>query len=91
MERSPFFESAHDTGPCRKGWHLMHTVEGEPIYFRRAGRTPSYAYVLRRPPVHVHVGAPITLTGDRTTRTAQAHTAVTAAWRTAAARLGEPA
>ncbi|MFJ8158310.1 lysophospholipid acyltransferase family protein [Streptomyces sp. NPDC094468] len=46
---------------------------------------------LRRPPVHVHVGAPITLTGDRTTRTEQAHTAVTAAWRTAAARLGEPA
>ncbi|MER6464281.1 lysophospholipid acyltransferase family protein [Streptomyces sp. NPDC001228] len=46
---------------------------------------------LRRPPVHVHVGAPITLTGDRTTRTAQARTAVTAAWRTATARLGEPA
>lgn len=45
MERSPFFESAHDTEPCRRGWHLLHTVEGEPIYFRRAGRTPSYAYV----------------------------------------------
>lgn len=46
---------------------------------------------LRRPTVHVHIGAPIRLTGDRATRTAQAHGAVTAAWRTAAERLGEPA
>ncbi|MFE5482303.1 lysophospholipid acyltransferase family protein [Streptomyces sp. NPDC056527] len=42
---------------------------------------------LRRPGLHVHVGAPLTLTGDSTARTAQAHTAVTAAWRTAAERL----
>jgi hypothetical protein len=37
------------------------------------------------------VGAPLTLTGDRAVRTAQAHGAVTDAWRTAAAHLGEPA
>ncbi|MFI2436721.1 lysophospholipid acyltransferase family protein [Streptomyces sp. NPDC018693] len=43
---------------------------------------------LRRPRVHVHAGAPLTLTGDRRTRTLQAHSAVTAAWGTAAAGLG---
>ncbi|MEU8618535.1 lysophospholipid acyltransferase family protein [Streptomyces sp. NPDC048623] len=44
---------------------------------------------LRRPDLHVHVGAPLTLSGDTPARTAQAHDAVTAAWREAAARLGE--
>ncbi|MFD9030897.1 lysophospholipid acyltransferase family protein [Streptomyces sp. NPDC059567] len=43
---------------------------------------------LRRPGLHVHVDAPLTLTGDSAARTAQAHTAVTAAWRTAADHLG---
>ncbi|EKX63660.1 1-acyl-sn-glycerol-3-phosphate acyltransferase [Streptomyces ipomoeae] len=46
---------------------------------------------LRRPDLHVHIGAPLTLTGDRAARTTQAHGAVTAAWRTAATHLGEPA
>ncbi|MEU7026316.1 lysophospholipid acyltransferase family protein [Streptomyces sp. NPDC046275] len=46
---------------------------------------------LRRPDLHVHVGRPLALTGDAPARTAQAHRAVTAAWREAAARLGEPA
>lgn len=46
---------------------------------------------LRRPDLHVHVGAPIVLTGDASVRTARAHAAVTTAWRTAAAHLGEPA
>ncbi|MEV6195713.1 lysophospholipid acyltransferase family protein [Streptomyces sp. NPDC051920] len=46
---------------------------------------------LRRPDLHVHVGAPLVLTGDNAVRTACAHTAVTTAWRTAAAHLGEPA
>lgn len=45
---------------------------------------------LRRPELHVHVGAPLALTGDRAARTARARTAVTTAWRTAAAHLGEP-
>ncbi|MFD9120949.1 lysophospholipid acyltransferase family protein [Streptomyces bottropensis] len=46
---------------------------------------------LRRPGLHVHVGAPFILTGGHAGDTRQAHAAVTAAWRTAAARLGEPA
>lgn len=46
---------------------------------------------LRRPDLHVHVGAPLELTGDRAIRTALARTAVTTAWRTAAAHLREPA
>ncbi|MFE7776281.1 lysophospholipid acyltransferase family protein [Streptomyces sp. NPDC057445] len=46
---------------------------------------------LRRPNLHVHVGAPLQLTGDDAVRTAQARTAVTNAWRTAAAHLGETA
>ncbi|MFJ6854366.1 lysophospholipid acyltransferase family protein [Streptomyces sp. NPDC091271] len=46
---------------------------------------------LRRPELHVHVGAPVELTADGPARTEQARSAVTAAWRTAAARLGEPA
>ncbi|MET9956093.1 lysophospholipid acyltransferase family protein [Streptomyces sp. NPDC006339] len=42
---------------------------------------------LRRPGLHVHVGTPLLLTGDGATRTAQAHAAVTTAWRTAVDRL----
>ncbi|MGY0021948.1 lysophospholipid acyltransferase family protein [Streptomyces sp. cg35] len=43
---------------------------------------------LRRPALHVHVGAPLTLTGGRIAATRRAHGAVTDAWRTAAAHLG---
>ncbi|WP_433544253.1 lysophospholipid acyltransferase family protein (plasmid) [Streptomyces sp. CA-294286] len=46
---------------------------------------------LRRPDLHVHVGLPVEPTVDGVIRTGHAHAAVTAAWRTAAARLGEPA
>ncbi|MEU5806513.1 MULTISPECIES: lysophospholipid acyltransferase family protein [unclassified Streptomyces] len=46
---------------------------------------------LRRPDLHVHVGAPVHLSGDGSARTRQAHHAVTEAWRTAAAHLDEPA
>ncbi|PSJ25075.1 1-acyl-sn-glycerol-3-phosphate acyltransferase, partial [Streptosporangium nondiastaticum] len=45
---------------------------------------------LRRPALHVHVGAPVRLTGDRASATVRAHAAVTSAWRTAAERIGEP-
>ncbi|CCB72295.1 lysophospholipid acyltransferase family protein [Streptantibioticus cattleyicolor] len=45
---------------------------------------------LRRPALHVHLGAPLRLTGPRPDALAQAHHAVTAAWRTAARHLGEP-
>ncbi|MGW0842199.1 lysophospholipid acyltransferase family protein [Streptomyces sp. NPDC002787] len=46
---------------------------------------------VRRPHLHVHVGTPLTLTGAHPADTGRAHRAVTAAWRTAAAQLGEPA
>ncbi|MEU4269463.1 lysophospholipid acyltransferase family protein [Streptomyces sp. NPDC026092] len=36
---------------------------------------------VRRPGLRVHVGTPIVLTGDAASRTEQAHTAVTTAWR----------
>ncbi|MET7322748.1 lysophospholipid acyltransferase family protein [Streptomyces sp. NPDC005549] len=46
---------------------------------------------VRRPALHVHVGAPLELTGDHAARTARARTAVTAAWRTAVGRLSDTA
>ena len=46
---------------------------------------------LRRPRLHVHLGAPVRLSGSPAEATAQAHDAVTAAWRTAAARTGSAA
>lgn len=46
---------------------------------------------LRRPDLHVHVGAPLELTGGRAVQTARARAAVTTAWRTAVSHLGEPA
>ncbi|MFE9851734.1 lysophospholipid acyltransferase family protein [Streptomyces sp. NPDC005576] len=44
---------------------------------------------VRRPRLHVHFGSPVRLPGDIPAATAAAHRAVTAAWRTAAAHLGE--
>ncbi|MFE9040398.1 lysophospholipid acyltransferase family protein [Streptomyces sp. NPDC012421] len=46
---------------------------------------------LRRPCLHVHIGAPLRLPADVPAATALAHGAVTEAWRTAALALGEPA
>ncbi|MFG3280330.1 lysophospholipid acyltransferase family protein [Streptomyces sp. NPDC048111] len=45
---------------------------------------------LRRPGLHVHVGAPVRLTGDHSAQSAQARAAVTAAWQTAVAHLDRP-
>ncbi|GAA5021657.1 lysophospholipid acyltransferase family protein [Kitasatospora paranensis] len=42
---------------------------------------------LRRPALHVHVGAPVRLDGDVPAATEQAHRAVTAAWQEAVRRL----
>ncbi|MGW4898674.1 lysophospholipid acyltransferase family protein [Kitasatospora sp. NPDC004240] len=42
---------------------------------------------LRRPALHVHLGAPIRLDGDTATATAAAHAAVTEAWTKAVAHL----
>ncbi|KQX91504.1 MULTISPECIES: lysophospholipid acyltransferase family protein [Streptomyces] len=44
---------------------------------------------LRRPGLHVHVGAPVVLTGDVPNRTLHARAAVTDAWRKAAERLAQ--
>ncbi|MEU8894122.1 lysophospholipid acyltransferase family protein [Streptomyces sp. NPDC048442] len=46
---------------------------------------------VRRPRLHVHIGAPAALPAEIGTASAAARQAVTAAWRTAALRLGEPA
>lgn len=46
---------------------------------------------VRRPALHVHVGAPLELTGDHAARTAGARAAVTTAWRTAVTHLGDAA
>ncbi|WP_439081460.1 lysophospholipid acyltransferase family protein [Streptomyces sp. WL006] len=45
----------------------------------------------RRPRLHVHIGAPLDLPPEIGEATAAARAAVTAAWRTAAHRIGEPA
>jgi hypothetical protein len=43
---------------------------------------------LRRPRLHVHLGAPVRLSGTLAEATAQAHTALTAAWVIAATLAG---
>ncbi|MFE9459587.1 lysophospholipid acyltransferase family protein [Streptomyces californicus] len=45
----------------------------------------------RRPRLHVHIGAPLHLPPEIGAATVAARAAVTAAWRTAADRIGEPA
>ncbi|ANW22242.1 lysophospholipid acyltransferase family protein [Streptomyces clavuligerus] len=45
---------------------------------------------VRRPRVHVHLGAPVRLPATLPDATAAMHRAVTAAWRSAADQLGEP-
>ncbi|MEV0489806.1 lysophospholipid acyltransferase family protein [Streptomyces atratus] len=45
---------------------------------------------LRRPRLHVHVGAPLRLHGEQPQALALARRALTRAWYTAARRLGEP-
>ncbi len=46
MEQSSFFEGVYDTTPCRQGWHLCHTVDDEPVFFRRAGNGRGLCYVI---------------------------------------------
>ncbi|MER8160883.1 lysophospholipid acyltransferase family protein [Streptomyces sp. NPDC094472] len=45
---------------------------------------------LRRPRLRVHVGAPLRIEGEQVQALAQAHSALTRVWYTAARRLGEP-
>lgn len=47
-----FFEKAYDATWCRHDWHLCHTVDGEPVYFRRAGRDRALAYWIAPRPGH---------------------------------------
>ena len=47
MERSPFFEGVHDTAPCRKGWHLRHTVDGDPFFMLAIRHTDTPLKTLR--------------------------------------------
>ncbi|MFE0427234.1 lysophospholipid acyltransferase family protein, partial [Streptomyces sp. NPDC058953] len=42
---------------------------------------------VRRPRLHVHIGAPLSLSADTRTATAEAHEGVTRAWRTASQAL----
>ncbi|MEU0989161.1 lysophospholipid acyltransferase family protein [Streptomyces sp. NPDC005953] len=46
---------------------------------------------LRRPALHVHIGASVLVSDEHPFPTARAHEAVTSAWRTAAGHLDEPA
>lgn len=59
------------------------------------GRTKQVAGLLtapvRRPRLHVHIGSPVMLPDEIDAASDLARLAVTAAWRTAALRLGEPA
>ncbi|MFJ1704105.1 lysophospholipid acyltransferase family protein [Kitasatospora sp. NPDC088346] len=88
-------------GPFRTGLARLAAVTGAPVVpvgqagSRRisSGSTTKQlsglaTAPLRRPVLHVHVGAPVRLTGDTGEATAQAYAAVAAAWRTAAERAG---
>ncbi|MFF2025641.1 lysophospholipid acyltransferase family protein [Streptomyces sp. NPDC058171] len=90
-------------GPFRSGlWRLARSTGAPVVPLGQAGarRLVSGGPVkqlaglltapVRRPALHVHLGAPLSLADDRVTATEHAHGAVTAAWRTAAARIGEP-
>ncbi|MGW1148627.1 lysophospholipid acyltransferase family protein [Streptomyces sp. NPDC002454] len=83
-------------GPFRSGLWRLATSTGAPVVplgqagARRllSGGPAKHAAGLltapvRRPALHVHIGAPLHLEGDRVAATQRAHRALTAAWRTA--------
>jgi 1-acyl-sn-glycerol-3-phosphate acyltransferase len=91
-------------GPFRRGLARLASTTGAPVVplghagarrISSGGRTKQLAGLLtagvRRPGTHVHVGTPFRLAEDAAAATARAHQAVTAAWKTAAERLGLPA
>ncbi|WP_051717867.1 lysophospholipid acyltransferase family protein [Streptomyces megasporus] len=88
-------------GPFRTGLARLALATGAPIVplgqagSRRISSGSAVKQVagfvtapLRRPDVHVHVGAPIRLSGDIVTATARARRAVVDAWRIAAHQAG---
>ncbi|GAA3020029.1 lysophospholipid acyltransferase family protein [Streptomyces fulvorobeus] len=91
-------------GPFRSGPARLAAASGAPLIpIGQAGArrivsgsgTKQLAGLLtapiRRPRLHVHIGAPLILPTEIDAASVLAHRAVTAAWRTAALRLGEPA
>ncbi|MFE5665575.1 lysophospholipid acyltransferase family protein [Streptomyces niveus] len=101
----PDFESATETPPhrFRSGLARLAAATGAPVVplgqagarrLMSGGGPRQFANLasapLRRPGLRVHIGAPVRLTGDLPTATAQARRAVTAAWLTATGRAEEP-
>ncbi|MFD9123597.1 lysophospholipid acyltransferase family protein [Kitasatospora sp. NPDC059571] len=91
-----------EPGAFRTGLARLAAASGAPVVplgqcgarrLSSGGTAKQFAGVatapLRRPALHVHVGAPVLLSGDVPTATAEAHRAVTAAWSTAARRLAD--
>ncbi|GAA2410579.1 hypothetical protein GCM10010420_44140 [Streptomyces glaucosporus] len=90
-----------EPGPFRSGLARLALATGAPVVplgqagSRRISSGSTAKQVagfvtapLRRPDVHVHVGAPVRLSGDVVTATARARRAVVDAWRIAAHRAG---
>ncbi|MFJ4767599.1 lysophospholipid acyltransferase family protein [Streptomyces uncialis] len=90
-------------GPFRSGVWRLATATGAPVV--PLGQAGSRRLVsgggakqlaglltapLRRPSLHVHVGAPFPLPADRDEALTLVRRAVTDCWRTAASRTGEP-
>ncbi|MEU0697900.1 lysophospholipid acyltransferase family protein [Streptomyces niveus] len=101
----PDFESGTETAPhpFRSGLARLAAATGAPVVplgqtgARRImsgsgpGQFTSLASApLRRPELRVHIGAPVRLTDDLPAATAQAHAAVTAAWRAAGGHAVTP-
>ncbi|MFI8103848.1 1-acyl-sn-glycerol-3-phosphate acyltransferase [Streptomyces sp. NPDC086023] len=104
--RLPQRRDAAEAAPCafRSGPARLAAATGAPVVpLGQAGarritsgsRAKQLAGIVtapaRRPRLHVHLGEALHLPADVPTATRTAHEAVTAAWRTAARRIGEPA
>ncbi|MFE6866381.1 lysophospholipid acyltransferase family protein [Kitasatospora sp. NPDC057692] len=88
-------------GPFRSGLARLAQATGAPVVplgqagsrrLTSGGPLKQFAGLVtapvRRPTLHVHLGAPLHLPADTAAATAEAHRAVTAAWTVAARRAG---